>query len=111
MARLARVLISQELFQQMVTVGWTTARDGATHTECIEGLPDGAELVNSGYDAVHNVALLTFHHESFADVPIGGMIPVIHIAHKTFYEDARLNQRLDQVEPIFPDNKVLFMRG
>ena len=71
MARLVRVPVSIELWQQIMTEGY----EG--HFRCIEGLPEGAELVHSYYEGNPPTAFLVFHHPSFANVPILGELPPI----------------------------------
>lgn len=74
MARLVAVPISLQFWQEMCTQGWRVGYNGHV-VECVKGLPEGAELVNSYYDGKHQTAYLVFHHPSFSDVPVGGEIP------------------------------------
>ena len=74
MARLVTVPISLQFWQEMCTQGWKVGHNGYA-VECVEGLPEGAELVNSYYEGNRQTAYLVFHHPSFADVPVGGTIP------------------------------------
>jgi len=73
MARLMRVPVSRELWQESVTEGWTP---GVGRTiRCTKGLPEGAELVSSGYNPQRGIVHLIFHHPSFDEVPPGAPIP------------------------------------
>ena len=80
MARLMGVAVSSELWQHMATEGWSVSGDGRT-LKCTDGLPEGAELVNSYYDGQRQTATLVFHHSSFNNVPVGGVIPILDIVH------------------------------
>jgi len=82
MARLAAVAVSSELWQIICTVGWSAGLNG-TGIKCVEGLPEGAELVNSYYDWHRQTAMLVFRHESFTDLPIGAQYPELRVAHNT----------------------------
>lgn len=80
MARLVLVRIAAPLFQQLITVGdWQTQR-------CVEGLPEGAELVSSHFDIGTQCVVLTFQHESFSDVESGLHIPYLGITMEDRYE-------------------------
>ena len=48
MARLMEIAISQELFQQIMTDGWSTPQ--GQRMVCEGGLPEGAELVHSYFE-------------------------------------------------------------
>ena len=76
MARLVAVPISLQFWQEICTQGWRVG-DGYV-VECVEGLPEGAELVNSYYEGRRRTAYLVFHHPSFAEVPEGGILPEVH---------------------------------
>ena len=87
MAKLVNVHISLEFWQQMMTVGWSVPGNGVVRIECIEGLPEGAEIVDSDYDYAIRLVVLTFTHDSFADVSPGKAIPEITPTFQEFYED------------------------
>lgn len=53
------VRISLELFQQICTQGWKAPADGMG-LECVEGLPENARLVGSGYSAAGRSIELLF---------------------------------------------------
>ena len=78
MARIKEVWVTQSLFQIIMTEGWQMGKNASIR--CIEGLPEGAELINSYYDGRHRTAVLVFYHESFEDIPLGGVAPVVDIA-------------------------------
>jgi len=67
---LVRVPVSLELWQELVTQG------AQIRAECIEGLPDGAQLVNSHYDGQVAATYLVFHHPSLRALGFGEVIPV-----------------------------------
>jgi len=79
--------VSIQLWQELVTEGWICG-DKFT-IRCEEGLPEGAELVNSYYDDTKGgVAFLAFRHESFEDVPVGDKIPERRIVYsRTIHND------------------------
>ena len=78
MARLVKVPVSLELWQEMVTVGYQSRP-----FKCVEGLPEGAELVSSYYDGKRATTILVFHHESFTDIPTGARIPHALLFYET----------------------------
>ena len=81
MARLMRVPVSQELWQEMATEGWTP---GAGRTiRCTKGLPEGAELVSSSHDLQRGIVYLVFHHPLFDDVAAGMLIPEMMLEYTT----------------------------
>jgi hypothetical protein len=86
MARLVNVRVSIHLWQEIMTEGWSIPNDGVTRLECLEGLPEGAELVSSGYDTNTNCVILTFHHESFENIPVGGMPSQLDPVFKEHYD-------------------------
>lgn len=71
MARCAYVRVSIEFWQTILTKGFEE------HIECIEGLPEGAELINSAYEDNPPSVYLLFHHPSFKDIPVGGRYPIV----------------------------------
>ena len=85
MARIRGVEVSRDLWQDITTKGWHT-QPGAVLV-CKEGLPEGAELVNSFYDGHRRTAVLVFHHESFDDVTQGAEIPMQEVVYKLDYGD------------------------
>jgi hypothetical protein len=69
--RLARVTISADVLLDMVTEGWSPG-----YIRCIEGLPDGAELVDTSVDERGNIVLTT-RHDRFQNVGEGDELPDI----------------------------------
>lgn len=49
---------------------------------CYRGLPQGARLVNFGYDPLSGCEQLIFEHESFAPVKPGEIIPALYVAYQ-----------------------------
>jgi len=47
-------------------------------TECVDGIPEGAKVVNSGYDADYDTFFVIVEHESFGTIAEGGAIPVFN---------------------------------
>ena len=76
MARLARVRISQELWQDWMTEGYKSGG-----FKCDKGLPEGAEFLYFARDDRANYGDLSmvFQHESFDNVELGNMIPEIDV--------------------------------
>ena len=81
MARLARVSISIELWQDWMTEGFQVGG-----LECTEGLPEGAEFIRflEGQNKHGDVSLM-FRHESFEDVELGREIPEIPVMFTRYY--------------------------
>ena len=81
MARLARVSISIELWQQ-----WMTEGNRSFEFECTEGLPEGAEFMHfsQGHSKYGDVSLV-FRHDSFEDVELGREIPELRVSFTTYY--------------------------
>ena len=75
-ARLKRVAITAYLWLEMCTLGWNTK---GHWLECTEGLPEGAEIVNSDFDGRTNQLYLIVHHESFPQVEYGNEIPLLSV--------------------------------
>jgi len=90
MARIRGVEVSRHLWQEMTTEGWHTDPDHVT--ACVEGLPEGAELVNSFYDGHRRSAVLIFHHESFDDVVEGMALPMQEVVYERVERDAWLEE-------------------
>ena len=80
MAKLARVSISVELWQQWMTQGFKVGG-----LECTEGLPEGAAFVRfaEGQSKYGDVSLV-FWHDSFEDVELGSEIPKTSVMFTTF---------------------------
>ena len=70
MDRRARIIVSSEIFSELLTTGWND--DGIF---CTDGLPEGANLVDAQFFA--NELRLTFEHESFAPLLEGQTPPVL----------------------------------
>lgn len=90
MARIRAVEVSRELWQDITTKGWHMDPDYVTF--CAEGLPEGAELVNSFYDGHRRSAFLVFHHESFDDVPQSAELPAQEVVYKQVRRDVWLEK-------------------
>ena len=93
MPRLAKVMMSHELFQEIMTEGWDA------HWRCLEGLPEGAELVNTFFEGgrVGGTIHFVYHHESFEDVPVGDFMPEVMVVFKRIYcEDERSDAETDE---------------
>lgn len=71
-----RVVISVELFTEILTTGWSG--DGV---QCVKGLPEGAEFVNMGYDPISDAFSLIFQHESFPPTDPGQMLPIHYMMY------------------------------
>ena len=82
MARLMRIALSLPIWEEMVVKGWKT--EGM---KCVEGLPEGAELVSSYYDGLKSTAYLIYHHPSFANLHEGAVIPIVDVAFKHAYSE------------------------
>ncbi len=94
MARIVEVKASFELWQQIITTGWTVPGARANKIECVEGLPEGAKLAHIRYDqpldtpkGVVGVLIFTFSHDSFDEVEDGDLIPTINPIFKEHYKD------------------------
>lgn len=71
MARLKVIPVSIPFWEMVVIEG------SVIRTKCVEGLPEGAMLVNSYYDGERQTVNLVYCHESFEDLPIGAILPKI----------------------------------
>ena len=80
MSRIVIVPASLPLWQEFCTEGWSVGLDD-WGIECIDGLPEGAELVNSYYDGSRQTVNLVFQHPSFRDVQFGEIAPMLTPAH------------------------------
>ena len=69
MAKLKAVPVSLKFWQQAITHGAVTC------AKCIDGLPEGAQLVYSYFDGERQTAMLVFEHDDFDDLAIGAVIP------------------------------------
>lgn len=90
MARIRGVEVSRHLWQDITTEGWNAGTDYVI--TCVEGLPEGAELVNSFYDGHRRSAVLVFHHESFDDVVEGAELPMQEVVYKQVRRDVWLEE-------------------
>jgi len=79
-SRIVIVPASLPLWQEFCTEGWSVGLDD-WGIECIDGLPEGAELVNSYYDGSRQTVNLVFQHPSFRDVQFGEIAPMLTPAH------------------------------
>lgn len=86
MARIQGVEVSRELWQDLTTKGWHT--DPKYVLVCREGLPEGAELVNSYYDGQRRSVIFIFHHESFDNVPCTAGVPIADVQYGQVRLDA-----------------------
>jgi len=76
MARLVRVPISVELFQQWITEGFDIGYPD--RIVCEVGLPEGAEFVKFGRGTHYPFTLeMIFQDSSFDDVPEGDDMPIL----------------------------------
>jgi len=57
-----RVKASLCLFNQMITTGYVTE-----HVRCIQGLPEGAELVNISFERHPDSLVMDFYHPDWSD--------------------------------------------
>ena len=87
MARLARVEISADLLQEIMTKGWKVGLHSQTElVTCIKGLPEGAIFKGGRYNfETAPVFELLFEHESFDDIPTGYPIPVMRVEFRQEY--------------------------
>lgn len=104
MARLVAVRVSIPFWLELTTKGYKVGRFGIV--ECTEGLPEGAELVNSWYDGEHNSVVFVFHHPSFVDVPEGGQCPFLVPIY-----DYRTFPLEDSDEQQMHSTEVAYVRG
>lgn len=72
-----RVVISAEIFTEILTTGWSG--DGV---QCVEGLPEGADFINMDYDPVSDSFSLIFQHESFPPTEEAQMLPALPIMYE-----------------------------
>jgi hypothetical protein len=70
--RWKRISLAQEIFVRWLTTGAKTA------FEIVDGIPDGAKVVNI-LAAYPDIILLLVEHESFDEVPISNEIPELMI--------------------------------
>lgn len=75
MARLKIVPLSRAIAQEWFTTGHEL------RVRCEQGLPEGAELVNTYYDEMHMQVCLVFHHPSFPDLPYGSIYPPVDVEY------------------------------
>lgn len=68
--RLVRIVLDMNLFSKVMEKG--------NHLEikCIEGLPEGAQMVGCGYDPAYAEVIAIYEHESFVPVP-AGTVPLL----------------------------------
>ena len=85
MARIRGVEVSINLWQEITTKGWHTDPDFVL--TCENGLPEGAELVNSFYDGRRRTVVLVFHHESFPDIAIGSELYIQPVEYRQVHRD------------------------
>lgn len=76
--RLVRVGMSFDLLFGIMELGYKIENG----IECIEGLPSGAQFVESYTDLQTRVLYLVFSHPSFAEGEPGDMIPEMRIVHR-----------------------------
>ena len=81
--RLIRVGVSFELLFALMRKSYRVEHG----IECIEGLPDDAEFVESYTDLQSRILYLVFRHESFAEGEPGDMIPEMRILHRVIVPD------------------------
>ena len=63
-----KIAVSDELLLQLVTTGWKSSKGFIT--ECISGLPEGAEIVGV-YRGYPDKTVFEVQHLDFADIPDG----------------------------------------
>uniref|UniRef100_A0A6M3J633 Uncharacterized protein n=1 Tax=viral metagenome TaxID=1070528 RepID=A0A6M3J633_9ZZZZ len=80
MANLARVEISYEFLIDFMTEGHEFKK-----IRCIEGLPEGVEIIRSYNDEKRGVGVLVVRHDSFDDVPWGAPIPAVSISFERWW--------------------------
>lgn len=71
--RYRAVMVSPELLAQWVTTG------AKIHARCLEGVPDDARLVRSGYEGNGPTGrfVLVFEHRSWLDCPDATPLPIL----------------------------------
>lgn len=64
------------MFAEIMTAGWKG--DGV---ECVNGLPKGAIIISTGYDAAYDWYYFIVEHESFDLITEGDVLPLMHVTY------------------------------
>lgn len=78
--RIKCVKVSSDFLTQIFTRG-----NKSTAWECLQGLPQGAEYIDQWREG--DAIYLTFAHESFEEVELGAMPPVLLVFYKKIYHE------------------------
>ena len=76
--RMVRVGMSFDLLFDIMSKGYRIENG----IECIEGLPEDVEYVESYVDSLTRILYLVFRHPTFRKVELGEVIPEIRIVHR-----------------------------
>lgn len=103
--RLVRIDISFPLLIDMMSEDYAT--DGPIRT--IEGIPPDSIHTGSTHDPMRDLVSLFFIHESFDEVPHGGLVPTMNISHEVDYTMLDLLHRWDRLlEEIYKEDDPVF---
>jgi len=76
--RMVRVGMTFDLLFDIMRLGYKIENG----IECIEGIPEDAEYIDSYADNSARILYLVFRHSTFEEVKLGDVIPEMRIVHR-----------------------------
>ena len=88
--RIVAVYISSHVFYQLLTPD-AKSFPALASSQCVEGLPADAKLIDAAYDRWTDCVRLVFQHDSFYPVMSIRKIPALQVVFQANYDSSRNN--------------------